>query len=297
MNKLCHGRISKMVTAGCAFCLSLTLTIPALAETSVWSVSAGDNIIYLGGTVHLLRPGDYPLPEEFDQAYQASSQLYFETDITAMSDLTVQAQMLQQLSYSDGRTLKTVLNEEAYAALAKYTAGAGLPLMMVEKFKPGLLVSTLQVLEFQSMGFTPQGVDVHFHTRAIADSKSLGQLETVQQQIGFIATMGEGNESEFILLSLRDLDEVDELMEEMILAWRTGDGPHLSKIFVEDMKAEAPALYDSLLLQRNLNWIPLIEQMLKDTDTEFVLVGAAHIVGENGLLDLLAGKDYEINQL
>ncbi len=297
MNKLCHVSISKMVTAGCALYLSLTLTIPAMAETSVWSVSSGDNIIYLGGTVHLLRPGDYPLPEEFDQAYQASSQLYFETDITAMSDLTVQAQMLQQLSYSDGRTLKTVLNEEAYAALTEYTAGTGLPLMRLEKFKPGLLVSTLQVLEFQSMGFTPQGVDVHFNTRAIADSKSLGQLETVQQQIGFIATMGEGNESEFILLSLRDLDEIDELVEEMIRAWRTGDGPSLSKIFVEDMKAEAPELYHSLLLQRNLNWIPQIEQMLKDTDTEFVLVGAAHIVGENGLLDLLAGKGYEINQL
>ncbi len=297
MNKLWHVIVSKMVAGGCAFCLSLTLTIPVVAETSVWSVSSGDNIIYLGGTVHLLRPSDYPLPREFDQAYQASSQMYFETDISAMSDLTVQTQMLQQLTYSDERTLKTVLNEEAYAALTEYVAGIGLPLMMLEKFKPGLLVSTLQVLEFQSMGFTPQGVDVHFNTQAVADSKSLGQLETVQEQIGFIAAMGEGNESEFILLSLRDLDEIDELMEEMIRAWRTGDNSGLSEMLVEDMKSEAPELYDSLLLQRNLKWVPQIEQMLKDTDTEFVLVGAAHIVGENGLLDLLASEGYEISQL
>ncbi len=287
----------KLASTGCTLFLSIAFMASAVADTSVWSVSSGGNTLYLGGTVHLLRPGDYPLPDEFEQAYQASSQLYFETDISSMGDLAVQTQMLQQLTYSDERTLKTVLNEEAYAALTEYTAGTGLPLMMLEKFKPGLLVSTLQILEFQSMGFTPQGVDVYFNSRAMSDGKYLGQLESVQEQIGFIAAMGEGNESEFILLSLRELDEIDELMEEMIGAWRSGNDSNLSELFVDDMKQEAPELYDSLLLQRNLKWIPQIDRMLQDADTEFVLVGAAHIVGENGLLDLLADKGYQIKQL
>ncbi len=287
----------KIVSAAAAFCLGLIVLAPAVADTSVWSVSSGERTVYLGGTVHLLRPGDYPLPVEFEQAYQASSELYFETDISSMNSLAVQAQMLQQLAYNDEQSLKTVLNEKAYSALAEYTAGAGLPLVMLEKFKPGLLISTLQVLQLQSMGFTSQGVDVSFNTRAIADAKALGQLETVQQQINFIAAMGENNESEFILLSLRDLKETDELIEEMIRAWRSGDNLTLAEMFVDDMKSEAPELYDLLLLQRNLKWIPQIEQMLKDADTEFVLVGVAHIVGENGLLDLLTGKGYEIKQL
>lgn len=289
--------LRKIVSAAAAFCLGLIVLAPAVADTSVWSVSSGERTVYLGGTVHLLRPGDYPLPVEFEQAYQASSELYFETDISSMNSLAVQAQMLQQLAYNDEQSLKTVLNEKAYSALAEYTAGAGLPLVMLEKFKPGLLISTLQVLQLQSMGFTSQGVDVSFNTRAIADAKALGQLETVQQQIGFIAAMGENNESEFILLSLRDLEETDELIEEMIRAWRSGDNLTLAEMFVDDMKSEAPELYDLLLLQRNLKWIPQIEQMLKDADTEFVLVGVAHIVGENGLLDLLTGKGYEIKQL
>ncbi len=269
----------------------------ALADTSVWSVRSGDNIIYLGGTVHLLRPGDYPLPDEFEQAYEASSELFFETDIGAMNDLSVQTQMLQQLTYSDERTLRTVLNEEAYTALASYTATAGLPIAMLEKFKPGLLVSTLQVLTFQGMGFTPQGVDAFFHVRAMGDGKAEGQLETIQEQIGFIAAMGEGNESEFIMLSLEELAEIGEVMEDMIGAWRSGDSAGLSELFVEEMMTESPELYDSLLVQRNLKWVPQIEEMLQDPDTEFVLVGAAHIVGENGLLDLLAQKGYEIEQL
>jgi uncharacterized protein YbaP (TraB family) len=270
---------------------------PAIADTSVWSVRSGDNVIYLGGTVHLLRPGDYPLPDEFEEAYQASSELYFETDIAAMGDLSVQAQMLQQLTYSDERSLRTVLSDEAYTALSAYTQTAGLPIVMLEKFKPGLLISTLQILVFQSMGFTPQGVDAFFHTRAVADGKAEGQLETVQEQIGFIAAMGEGNDSEFILLSLKDLTETGNVIDGMIGAWRSGDAQGLSELFVEDMKVEAPALYDTLLLERNLKWIPRINRMLQDADTEFVLVGAAHIVGENGLLDLLSQEGYEINQL
>lgn len=278
----------------CVFLLCLS---QAKADTSVWSVRSGDNVIYLGGTVHLLRPSDYPLPAEFEEAYQASSELYFETDIASMSDLSVQAQMLQQLTYGDDESLSTILSEEAYTALSEYTATAGLPIAMLNKFKPGLLISTLQVLVFQSMGFTPQGVDAFFHNQAVEDGKSEGQLETIQEQIGFISAMGEGNESEFILLSLQDLAETGDVMEGMIGAWRSGNTERLSSLFVEDMKEETPALYDSLLLQRNLKWIPQIDRMLQDADTEFVLVGAAHIVGENGLLDLLAKQGYEINQL
>lgn len=269
----------------------------AVADSAVWQVSSGANTVYLGGTVHLLRPSDYPLPQEYEQAYQASNEIYFETDIGAMSDISVQTQMLQQLTYQDERTLQSVLSEEAYTALSEYISGTGMPMMMMEKFKPGMVISTLQVLEFQRIGFTPQGVDMYFNTRAVGDAKSLGQLETIMEQIGFLASMGEGNESEFILLSLEDLEETAEVMDDMIAAWREGNNDRLADLFVNEMRNEAPELYDSLLRQRNLNWIPQIEQMLQDDDTEFVLVGAAHLVGSDGLLELLQAKGYSVNQL
>jgi len=205
--------------------------------------------------------------------------------------------LLQQLTYNDERTLKTVLNQEAYTALSDYAATIGLPMMLMEQFKPGMVVSTLQILEFQRIGFTPQGVDSYFNTRAVEDGKSLGQLETVQEQIGFLAAMGEGNESEFILMSLRDLAETGEIIDEMIQAWRVGDNSKLHEMFVADMRNEAPELYETLLRQRNLNWLPQIEQMLRDTDTEFVLIGAAHLVGTDGLLDLLRNRGYQVRQL
>jgi len=277
--------------------LALSCASGVYADTSVWEVKWGANTLYLGGTVHLLRPADYPLPAEFDLAYGNSSRIYFETDISSMNDLSIQAQMLQQLTYNDERTLKTVLNEAAYTALTAHTEKLGLPMMMLKKFKPGMIVSTLQVLDFQRMGFTPQGVDMHFNAKAVADGKYIGQFETIQEQIGFLAAMGEGNESEFILLSLKDLEQTDDLMVQMLAAWRSGNAAELTKLFVDDMRNEAPEIYQSLLLERNLNWLPDIEAMLGDADTEFVLVGAAHLIGPEGLVVMLEEKGYQVGHL
>lgn len=267
------------------------------AQSAVWVATQGEEKVYLGGTVHLLRPSDYPLPAPFETAYQDSSTLYFETDITGMSDFGVQARMMQELLYSDGRTLQSVLDAPTYAALAAHVATTGLPMQMMERFKPGMLISTLQVIEFQKMGFTPQGVDAYFNSRALGDGKQVGELESVDAQIGFISTMGEGVENEFVRSSLDDMAQIETAMEQMIAAWRSGDNATLEALFVADMKEDYPALYDTLLVRRNTAWIDIIDTMFETPGTEFVLVGAAHLVGEDGLLRMLERKGYTINQV
>lgn len=276
---------------------ALSLSVSAAAQSSVWVASKDSQSVYLGGTVHLLRPSDFPLPAPFETAYVAADQLYFETDIAGLSDMSVQARLLQELTYKGDESLRTVLDDSTYQALSEHLATIGVQMQMFDKFKPGLLVSTLQVFEFQKLGFTPEGVDSYFNTRAIGDGKALGELEPIDAQIGFIGQMGVGNESEFIRLSLEDLDELDESMTQMLSAWRGGNDALLDTLFVSDMKEGYPELYDSLLVQRNLNWMPIIESMFNDADTEFVLVGAAHLVGEDGLLNLLRNKGYEVRQL
>lgn len=276
---------------------ALALSPQLFAQSSVWVATKDSKNVYLGGTVHLLRASDFPLPAPFEKAYLASEQLYFETDIAGLSDMSVQARLLKELTYQDGRSLRTVLDDKTYTALSDYLSTIGMPIQMMERFKPGMLVSTLQVFEFQKLGFTPQGVDSYFNTRAIGDGKALGELEPIDAQIGYLAGMGEGNENEFIRLSLDDLDEIDTSMAQMIEAWRSGDDALLNTLFVSDMKVGHPELYQSLLVQRNLNWMPIIESMFLDTDTEFVLVGAAHLVGEDGLLNMLRNKGYQVEQL
>lgn len=273
------------------------VTAVAHGDSAVWRASNGDSEIFLGGTVHLLRPSDYPLPGEFEQAYSRSDRLFFETDISAMNDLAVQAGMLQQLMYTDERTLESVLSQQAYGALSEYVSGLGMPLAMLQKFKPGLVVSTLQVLEFQKLGFTPEGVDMHFYQRASADGKPLGELESIQAQIDYIAGMGEGNESDFILVSLGEMEEISSAMDELVSAWREGNNEQLAELFVNDMKEQSLDLYNSLIVERNNNWMEVIGPMFQQDGTEFILVGAAHLVGEDGLLAQLARRGFVVEQL
>ena len=296
MHRNVLGHLSALSRVFLVLC-ALPLSTHAFAQSSVWVATKDSHNVYLGGTVHLLRPSDFPLPTPFETAYQASQQLYFETDISGLSDMSVQARLLKELSYQGDKSLRTVLDESTYQALSDFLKTIGLPIQMLEKFKPGMIVSTLQVLEFQKMGFTPQGVDAYFNARAIGDGKALGELEPIDAQIGYLSAMGEGNESEFIRLSLEDLDEMETSMNQMIDAWRSGNDQSLDALFVNDMKEGYPELYESLLVQRNLNWMPIIESMFSDPDTEFVLVGAAHLVGEGGLLNMLRNKGYEIRQL
>jgi len=279
-----------------SLCL-LLFSVDSLAQSSVWLATKNGNTVYLGGTIHMLRADDYPLPPEFETAYAEADSLYFEIDIDQMNDPVAQLGMLQRLMYTDGRTLQTVLNNEAYSTLTDYFAKFGMPMLMLQNMKPGMLMSTLELLEFQTRGFTPDGVDMHFHQRAKADGKTIEAFETVDEQIGFIENMGEGEESEYVLLSLRDLEKIDDDIESMVSIWRNGEADDLVELFVEDMEETIPGVYQTLLLDRNNKWMPTIEAMFNDSDTEFILVGVAHLVGEDGLVQHLRNRGYQVNQL
>lgn len=281
-----------------ALLIAFSAGIRAQESTSIFEVrDAEGDVLYLAGTIHLLRQSDYPLPPQFEQAYSEADILYFETDINALNDVSLQSAIMQQLTYQDGRTVRDVLNDEAYAALEEHVSQAGMPMAMLQNFKPGLLYSTLSVVEFQKLGFTPQGVDVFFNTRAMGDGKATGELESVQDQIAMLAVMGEGNESEFILYALQDFSESIDQVDEMVESWRTGDMQTLQDLFVADMKSRAPGSYETMLVDRNRNWIPTIEQALRGDETAMVLVGVAHLPGEDGLLSLLEERGYTVNPL
>ena len=245
----------------------------------------------------MLRAADYPLPAAFDQAYAQADALYFEINIDDMNAVGAQMTLMEQLMYTDGRNIESVLSPEAYDALTAFTADLGVPMMILQNMKPGMLVSTLEILSMQQLGFTPQGVDMYFHQRAKADGKAIAGFETVEQQIGFLAGMGEGEESEFIMMSLQELEKISTDIEILVGPWRSGNSQQMNELYVESMKNSAPEAYDLLMASRNLKWMPEIEAMFEDADTEMVLVGVAHLVGEDGLIQMLRNRGFQLEQL
>lgn len=267
------------------------------AASSVWKAKKGESVIYIGGTCHLLRESDYPLPPEFEKAYQAAQVVVFETDIARLNDPATQQKLLAKALYADGSTVERHLSPKVYAALKAYCDASGVPLQALSRMKPSLLMVTLTVLELSKMGVSQRGVDQYFHEKAVSDGKPVEGLESVDEQIDFVVSMADGTENEFVTNTLEDMKILKEEFGLLLQAWRTGDTGSLDELLVAEMKSRFPALYRKLITARNRSWLPLIEGYGKTPGTEFILVGAAHLVGDDGILAALKRKGYTVEQL
>jgi len=269
----------------------------ASAESSVWKAYKGRSVIYLGGTCHLLRETDFPLPPEFDAAYKASDMVVFETDIGRLEDPDVQQMFLAKALYSDGSTIDKHISARTYGELRAYCAANGIPLEALSQFRPSMLMVTLTVMELMKLGATQQGVDRFFYERAKEDRKTVEGLESVDQQFNYVLTMADGVEDEFMAYSIKDMKSVKQNYESLVSAWRTGDARKLDELMVAEMQTRMPKLYRKLITDRNRNWLPQIEAYQKTPRTEFILVGAAHLVGPDGITEALRKKGYKVDKL
>jgi len=268
----------------------------AIADAAVWKISSDKTHLYLAGTMHILSEDDYPLPQEFDQAYADSTHLVFETDISGMNSPAAAQAMLKQLRYSDGSTLLDRLSPETTQLLQEYCDDRDIPVSALQLFKPGLLLSFLTVTELSALGIDAPGVDAYFDDKADADGKTESELESIDTQIEFMVQMGNEKPDEFVRYMLEDLSQMGAVMDQLRQAWRSGDLTAINELTVEAL-SEYPDTYQSLLVDRNDNWMPQIQSMLATAPTEMILVGAAHLAGSDGLLELLKKKGYRVERL
>ena len=276
--------------------LAISVSGQSIAATSVWKISKGNQHLYLGGTIHVLAEADYPLPSPYAKAYRLSQRIILETDLQKLQSPEFQQRMLVGLTYKNGKTLKDVLSTQTYKKLDNYCTSRNIELSSIHAFKPGLLTSALLMMEMQRLGLAGVGVDSFFDSRARQDARPLGELETVEQQLEFMASIGAGVEDALIEYSLDDLENLSVVMRSMKKAWRTGDMQALRRIGLEPYIDKFPQTMNNLLARRNNAWMPKIEAMLKSKEIEFVLVGALHLVGEQGLLALLKSRGYTLEQ-
>ncbi|MDR1985221.1 MAG: TraB/GumN family protein [Prevotellaceae bacterium] len=263
------------------------------SQTSVWKISKGNKEIYLGGSVHLLRPSDFPLPKEFDVAFTKATTLVLEADVKYPEIL--QKIMLESM-LPEGQTLKSVLSEKQYKAICDAAENAGLSMGNIDRMKPGMAIMTLSAMQMQKINLSAGGVDIYYYDKASGKNKTVEFLESIDFQIDLICNLP-FDIDEFTAYSLADLQKLnhEEEFVKMLDDWRTG------KITAEDemneMKQNYPSIYKAMFSDRNYKWLPKIEKYLEDDKIEFVLVGSAHLWGDDGLLKLLKKKGYKIGQL
>ncbi len=294
------ARAGKLFSTGIAAACLLVQGV-VQAESAVWQIreAAGgsDNTLYIAGTLHLLKAEDFPLPKQFDEAYNNAENLVFEADLSAFEQIDVQRKMQQMVTWDDGSVLADHVKPETLARFEALLNGYGIPMVMVEQYKPGFAAITVALLELQKLGIGEAGVDAFYDSKARQDGREIEGLETVEQQISFIADMGMENPDDFLNYSMDDLEDLSELMENMRASWRSGDMAALAAQMTEKMRDLYPAVYKKLLTERNVAWVPKIEAMMQDPDVEMVLVGAGHLAGEGNVLELLQKAGYVVEQL
>ena len=280
----------------CIF-LVLVFCTYSQAESSVWKIQKGNSVMYVGGTVHILRQSDFPLPAEFQKAYSLSDILVLEVDMGKANDPLTQQMILTKGMYTDGSTLEQHISVETYKLLNDYCNSNGIPLEQLKMLKPQLIAVTMAALELAKFGVVEEGVDMFFYKSAQKDNKGIVGLETIEEQIDFLLNMGKGKEDEFIAYTINDIKSTKDNFEVMIDSWKKGEAKKLYELIVAEIKTNTPDLYKNIISDRNNNWLTVIEKYFENQKTEFILVGAAHLVGPDGLIEQLSRKGYKVEKL
>ncbi len=261
----------------------------------IWRVQRNGTIGWLVGSMHMLTPDAYPLPASMTTAFAAADTLMEEADPDELASPEFAAAVLARAIYLNGETLEDHVSADTFRLIAARAAAAGLPLEAVRRMKPWMVATTLQALELQRGGFDPSlGVDLHFQKLAKTSGKRFVPLETGLEQVGFMESLAPGFEDALVRENLQTAEaEVNEV-KNIETAWRAGNAVALEQILLGSLK-DSPAVYQSLIVARNRTWLPKIRTCL-DTTRCFIVVGAGHLVGADGLVTALRAQGYSVEQ-
>jgi uncharacterized protein YbaP (TraB family) len=251
---------------------------------------------YLLGSLHVLTADAYPLPAPIDKAFAEAKTLVEEVDLDEMNDPSQMMAALSKAMLTGGQTLDQLIAADTYAEVKKRAETYGMPMMALQRMKPWLVAVTLMAPTLQSAGFTPElGIDRHYFDRAKEKGLKREALETLAYQLDRFDQMPIALQEDLLKATIEDLDIQVSGVKDMVRAWLSGDVGTIEKLTLTAF-LESPELYRRLLLERNHNWMPHVERCLSENAGCFVVVGAAHLVGKDGLPALLAKKGYKVTQ-
>jgi uncharacterized protein YbaP (TraB family) len=263
---------------------------------SVWKATTPNGgTVYLGGSVHALKSTDYPLPPEYNRAFDASARLIFEVDHKAMtSDVK---RFFKAGEYGRNDSLKNHVDPRTYNYLRRLFGLMRVPETTYSKYRPWFLYLLLTSASAMNRGISYNlGVEDFLSRRAKATSKPTSGLESPREHLDVMSALTDRQSEALLLLTFIPQTEPGDTGNSLTAAWRRGDAETITGITLRGFQ-DFPSLGDRLLTIRNRNWIAKIERFAQSKQTHFVIVGAAHMGGPGGLLAMLRQRGYRIEQL
>jgi uncharacterized protein YbaP (TraB family) len=265
----------------------------------IWTISSDTTDIYLLGSIHVASPDIYPLNSSIEDVFEIAENLVVEVDVTVIDVEETMALMFEYGMYSNGETLKKNLPEDLYASLDEFFKELGLNIGLFNSVRPWVISMLIEQLAVDDLGYAAEyGIDYYFLEKASESNKNIIELESAELQFEMLSSFSDEFMIFYIEESLENLPEKEEV-ERLFEAWQNGDVDTMESIVFEALieEPELTHLYDVLFSQRNIMMADKIEEFLADDEVYFVVVGAGHLIGEGGLIDILSDRGFETEQL
>lgn len=273
-------------------------SVEAAGKSFLWRVSSPTAQVFLLGSIHVARQDLYPLAAPIETAYENSARVVLELHLTPEIEAETVKKSLALGLYPEGDSVEKHLSPEGWQRYSKFLESSGKPLGAFIRMKPWLASLGLLMDELGQDGFVPAlGIDRYFQDKAEKDGKPIESLETVDEQLGTLAHLDDKIQELMLLEFLDTKDELGSQMNQAFFAWSAGDVEGLEKIMLSSVtRPEYEPLHQNLFIDRNHRMTAKLRQYLQGSGASLVIVGSGHLVGDEGILALVA-RDHAVEQM
>jgi uncharacterized protein YbaP (TraB family) len=267
------------------------LPLVAAADPAAWRIDGrnGGEVALLG-SIHVLRSSDYPLPAMVDALYARADDLVMELDLDDLDAAALQSELLAASALPPGKTLRDVLDPEVYRLTEQQVGAMGMPIAALEGVEPWFISIVLLDVGLQRQGFRADlGLEQYMLGKARKDRKPIAGLESLQTQVSIFDGLPQREQQALLEQTLHEIETADGTLNELADAWRDGRLEELTDQLIGEFD-DFPGLYGALITDRNRRWLPEIERLLADGRRHLVIVGAVHLVGKNGVIEMLRAR-------
>ena len=254
----------------------------------LWRFTSNTSTLYLAGSLHLLKQGLYPLPTQYEQAFNLSNKLVLEVTTDQISPSEIYAKTQAAARLTKQRYLRESFSAQDYSQLASTAALYGVQLQALQSYKPAMVYTQLSLMGFIALGYDPDlGVEEHFSKSKA--SKDILQLESLDRQLGFLFAQPMATQIAVLMDTVQQFNEIETVASDLVRAWAAGDDATMATL-IADQNGASDLIKDfskQLLDQRNEDMSEKIARYLNTEESYFVLVGAAHLAGPNSIIKLL----------
>ncbi len=283
-------------------------TEPARAEKSsasvsdkhfLWKAQSNTSTIHLLGSLHFGSTEMFPLPTVITDAYDSSDTLIVEVNADQQKLKEASDILIKTGTYIDGSNLQDHISAKTWEQVSNTAELQKLDINRLKVQKPWLICFTLAALSIERSGFSPKlGIDRYFITGA-TDKKPILELETVSEQMELLSHFSSLEQDKLLEETLKQLEQGPTYFRSMLVAWQTGDTNKMEELTRKniDTDEDGKRIYKVIFTDRNHSMVEKILKYAEPGKSLFVVVGAGHMVGSEGIVELLRTQGYEITQL